>query len=96
MPRMRRKKKTSVSSDDGQLSDEEGGTRKKSGKRRSSKKEIEHLPTIEDESKPSMVRISKEILNNARPQSIAQAAALPGITPAAINAILIYMRKKVA
>ena len=59
MPRMRRKKKTSVSSDDGQLSDEESGARKKSGKRRSSKKEIEHLPTIEDESKPSMVRIFK-------------------------------------
>ena len=56
MPRMRRKKKTSVSSDDGLLSDEEGGSRKKSGhgKRRSSKKEIDHLPTIEDETKPKV------------------------------------------
>ena len=52
MPKIRRKKKTSVSSDDGQLSDEESG-RKKSGhgKRRSSKKDIDHLPTIEDETK---------------------------------------------
>tara|TARA_B100002052_G_scaffold181804_1_gene165550 strand:+ start:402 stop:2264 length:1863 start_codon:yes stop_codon:yes gene_type:complete len=44
----------------------------------------------------SLSNESKEILNNARPQTIAQAAALPGITPAAINAILIYMRRKVA
>ena len=57
MPRMRRKKKTSVSSDDGQLSDEESAGRKKSGKRRSSKKEIDHMPTIEDESKPSVRKI---------------------------------------
>lgn len=52
MPRIRRKKKTSVSSDDGHDDDEESGGRKRSGhgKRRSSKKEIDQLPTIEDES----------------------------------------------
>ena len=44
----------------------------------------------------SLSNESKEILSHARPQTIAQAAALPGITPAAINAILIYMRRKVA
>ena len=37
-----------------------------------------------------------EVLDNAQPETIAQASALPGITPAAINAVLIYMRRKVA
>tara|TARA_B100000686_G_scaffold354825_1_gene467493 strand:+ start:6395 stop:8257 length:1863 start_codon:yes stop_codon:yes gene_type:complete len=37
-----------------------------------------------------------EVLDKAQPETIAQASALPGVTPAAINAVLIYMRRKVA
>ena len=37
-----------------------------------------------------------EVLDNAQPETIAQASALPGITPAAINAVLVHMRRKVA
>ena len=44
----------------------------------------------------SLSNESKEILNIARPETIAQASSLPGITPAAINAVLIHMRRKVA
>jgi len=38
----------------------------------------------------------KEVLSKAKPETIAQANAVPGVTPAAINAIIIYMRRKVA
>ena len=44
----------------------------------------------------SLSNESKEILRKALPQTIAQAASLPGITPAAVNAILIHIRRKVA
>ena len=32
----------------------------------------------------------------AKPETIAQASALPGITPAAIGAVIIYMRQMAA
>jgi len=38
----------------------------------------------------------KEVLSSAKPETIAQANAVPGVTPAAINAIILYMRRKVA
>ena len=39
---------------------------------------------------------AKEVLGRVRPESIAQASVLPGITPAAIGAVIIYMRQKAA
>ena len=39
---------------------------------------------------------AKELLNTARPETIAQASSLPGITPAAIGAVIIYMRQMAA
>ena len=44
----------------------------------------------------SLSNEAREILVRAKPETIAQASALPGITPAAINAVLIHMRRKVA
>ena len=44
----------------------------------------------------SLSNESKEILKKALPQTIAQASSLPGITPAAVNAILIHIRRKAA
>ena len=44
----------------------------------------------------SLSNEAREILISVQPETIAQASALPGITPAAINAVLIHMRRKVA
>jgi tRNA uridine 5-carboxymethylaminomethyl modification enzyme len=44
----------------------------------------------------SLSNEAKEVLNNAMPETIAQASSLPGITPAAIGAIIIYMRRQLA
>jgi tRNA uridine 5-carboxymethylaminomethyl modification enzyme len=44
----------------------------------------------------SLSNEAKEVLSRVKPESIAQAAALPGITPAAIGAVIIYMRQKAA
>ena len=44
----------------------------------------------------SLSNEAKELLNTARPETIAQASSLPGITPAAIGAVIIYMRQLAA
>ena len=44
----------------------------------------------------SLSNEAKEIFTKARPETIAQAAALPGVTPAAIGAVAIYLRSKAA
>ena len=44
----------------------------------------------------SLSNESKEIFSRARPATIAQAASLPGITPAAIGAVVVYLRSKAA
>ena len=44
----------------------------------------------------SLSNEAKELLNIAKPETIAQASALPGITPAAIGAVIIYMRQMAA
>ena len=44
----------------------------------------------------SLSNEAKELLNKARPETIAQASSLPGITPAAIGAVIIYMRQMAA
>ena len=44
----------------------------------------------------SLSNEAKEVLSRVKPESIAQASALPGITPAAIGAVIIYMRQKAA
>ena len=44
----------------------------------------------------SLSNEAKELLNMAKPETIAQASALPGITPAAIGAVIIYMRQMAA
>ena len=44
----------------------------------------------------SLSNEAKELLNTARPETIAQASSLPGITPAAIGAVIIYMRQMAA
>ena len=44
----------------------------------------------------SLSNEAKEVLGRVRPESIAQASVLPGITPAAIGAVIIYMRQKAA
>ena len=44
----------------------------------------------------SLSNEAKELLNTARPETIAQASSLPGITPAAIGAVIIYMRQSAA
>ncbi|MBH87733.1 MAG: tRNA uridine-5-carboxymethylaminomethyl(34) synthesis enzyme MnmG [Pelagibacterales bacterium] len=44
----------------------------------------------------SLSNEAKEVLNNAKPETIAQASGLPGITPAAIGAVIIYMRQLAA
>ena len=44
----------------------------------------------------SLSNESKEIFYRARPATIAQAASLPGITPAAIGAVVVYLRSKAA
>ena len=44
----------------------------------------------------SLSNEAKEIFLKARPETIAQAASLPGITPAAIGAIIVYLRSKAA
>ena len=44
----------------------------------------------------SLSNEAKEVLSNAKPETIAQASSLPGITPAAIGAVIIYMRQLVA
>jgi tRNA uridine 5-carboxymethylaminomethyl modification enzyme len=44
----------------------------------------------------SLSNEAKEVLSRVKPESIAQAAVLPGITPAAIGAVIIYMRQKAA
>ena len=44
----------------------------------------------------SLSNEAKDLLNTARPETIAQASSLPGITPAAIGAVIIYMRQLAA
>ncbi len=44
----------------------------------------------------SLSNEAKEVLSRVKPESIAQASALPGITPAAIGAVIVYMRQKAA
>ena len=44
----------------------------------------------------SLSNEAKEVLSRVKPESIAQASSLPGITPAAIGAVIIYMRQKAA
>ena len=44
----------------------------------------------------SLSNEAKEVLSRVKPESIAQASALPGITPAAIVAVIVYMRQKAA
>jgi tRNA uridine 5-carboxymethylaminomethyl modification enzyme len=44
----------------------------------------------------SLSNEAKEIFLKARPETIAQAASLPGITPAAIGAMVVYLRSKAA
>jgi len=44
----------------------------------------------------SLSNEAKEVLNKAKPETIAQASSLPGITPAAIGAVIIYMRQLAA
>ena len=44
----------------------------------------------------SLSNEAKDLLNTARPETIAQASSLPGITPAAIGAVIIYMRQMAA
>ena len=44
----------------------------------------------------SLSNEAKEIFTKARPETIAQAASLPGVTPAAIGAVAIYIRSKAA
>ena len=44
----------------------------------------------------SLSNEAKEVLKKAKPETIAQASSLPGITPAAIGAVIIYMRQLAA
>ena len=44
----------------------------------------------------SLSNEAKEIFTKASPETIAQAASLPGVTPAAIGAVAIYIRSKAA
>lgn len=44
----------------------------------------------------SLSNEAKEVLSRVKPESIAQASALPGITPAAIGAVIVYLRQKAA
>ena len=44
----------------------------------------------------SLSNEAKEIFLKARPETIAQAASLPGITPAAVGAMVVYLRSKAA
>ena len=44
----------------------------------------------------SLSNEAKEVLKNAKPETIAQASSLPGITPAAIGAVIIHMRQLAA
>jgi tRNA uridine 5-carboxymethylaminomethyl modification enzyme len=44
----------------------------------------------------SLSNEAKELLNMAKPETIAQASSLPGITPAAIGAVIVYMRQSAA
>ena len=44
----------------------------------------------------SLSNEAKEIFIKARPETIAQAASLPGITPAAVGAMVVYLRSKAA
>ncbi len=44
----------------------------------------------------SLSNEAKEVLKKAKPETIAQASNLPGITPAAIGAVIIYMRQMAA
>ena len=41
----------------------------------------------------SLSNEAKEVLIRAKPETIAQASSLPGITPAAIGAVIVYMRQ---
>ena len=44
----------------------------------------------------SLSNEAKEVLKKAKPETIAQASSLPGITPAAIGAVIIHMRQLAA
>ena len=44
----------------------------------------------------SLSNEAKEVLIRAKPETIAQASSLPGITPAAIGAVIVYMRQMAA
>ena len=44
----------------------------------------------------SLSNEAKEILSSAKPETIAQASSLPGVTPAAIGAVIVYMRQMAA
>ena len=65
--------------------------------------EIERLRRYENMTLPSDLDFSaieglsnevKQKLGNARPQTLAHASRIPGVTPAAVSLLLIYLKKR--
>ena len=53
-----------------------------------------HLPkTIDYFQVPGLSNEAKEKLSEIRPETLGQAKRVPGVTPSAINQVLVYLRK---
>ena len=51
---------------------------------------------VERKAQAAEARAAKQKLEEARPESIARAARLPGVTPAAISLLLVHLKKEAA